>query len=169
MSRECWVNTGKAAGTATLDTNIESLLCDVPGRGGEVLAFGVAKARPGVFRTVWKPSKAWACSVAWPEEGKGTAATFEIWLRLFWPWLHRDEAPGTTLTQWDTVRNTDLQGSPLPAAGRAEGQGGRVLYAHFPKGPQTHPWQCAASMPTSSPMRLSSGGWERCRHTTRSS
>lgn len=112
---------------------------------------------------------AWACSVAWPEEGKGTAATFEIWLRLFWPWLHRDEAPGTTLTQWDTVRNTDLQGSPLPAAGRAEGQGGRVLYAHFPKGPQTHPWQCAASMPTSSPMRLSSGGWERCRHTTRSS
>ena len=35
--------------------------------------------------------------------------------------------------------------------------------------PGTHPWQCAASTPTSSPMRLSSGGWERCRHTTRSS
>ena len=38
-----------------------------------------------------------------------------------------------------------------------------------PPRPETHPWQCAASTPTSSPMRLSSGGRERCRHTTRSS
>lgn len=74
-----------------------------------------------------------ACSVAWPEEGEGAAAASEIWLRLLWPGLHRDEAPGTTLAEWDAVRDPDLQGSSLPVAGRAEGQGGGALYAHFPK------------------------------------
>lgn len=58
--------------------------------------------------------------MAWPEEGKGVAAALEIWLQLLWPGLHRNEAPGTTLAQWDTVRDTDLQGSSLPATGRTE-------------------------------------------------
>lgn len=73
------------------------------------------------------------CSAAWPEEGKGAAAALEIWLRLLWPGLHRNEAPGTTLAQWDTVRDTDFQGSSLPATGRAEGQSGRALYTYIPR------------------------------------
>lgn len=52
---------------------------------------------------------------------------------------------------------------------KGQGHSGRAPQTRSRPRPGTHPWQCAASTPTSSPTRLSSGGWERCRHTTRSS
>ena len=68
------------------------------------------------------------------------------------------------------------QHPPLCAPGLTPGSAPPVpvpqdspLAVPSPPRPRTHPWQCAASTPTSSPTRLSSGGWERCRHTTRSS
>lgn len=85
--------------------------------------------------------------MAWPEEGKGTAAALEIWLSLLWPGLYGNEAPGTTLAQWDTVRDTDLQGSSLPATGRLEGQSGRALSAHVPNDPRLTPGSVKPACP----------------------
>ena len=113
---------------ATLKTNITSLFCNVPCKGRQVLAFSAVKTRYLEQRGN-QVKLVWPCSVAWPEEGKGATAALEIWLRLLWPGLHRNEAPGTTLAQWDAVRDTDLQSSSLSATGRAAGQIGRALFA----------------------------------------
>lgn len=129
--REFWVTLAKAV-AATLDTNIASLFCNVPCKDGQVLAFSAVKTRCLEPRGD-HVRLACPCSVAWPEEGKGATAALEIWLRLLWPGLHRNEAPSTTLAQWDAVRDTDLQGSSLPATGRAAGQSGRTLYAYIPE------------------------------------
>lgn len=135
-------------------------------------------------------------SAAGPQEDEGAAAAAEVGLGLLRTGLHGHQAPGAALAQRDAVGHTDLQGAALPGAdgrgqvrtgrGRAGGEtgrgtsgragrqaGGQAPRTRTPLGPPAHPpahpWQCAASTPTSSPTRLSSGGLERCRHTTRSS
>lgn len=135
----------------------------------------------GRGRRAEAPSLAWrrvsaaagqAGSAAGPQEREGAAAAAEVRLGLLRRGLHRHQAPGAALAQGDTVGDADLQGATLPeAGGREVRRGGGVRGAA--RGPAaallTHPWQCAASTPTSSPTRLSRGGCERCRHTTRSS
>lgn len=123
---------------------------------------------------VFSPGEASESGVR-PEEGEGPAAAAEIRLRLLQPRLHGDKAPDPALAQGDAVGDADLQGLSYPEEGRerigVSGRGGRAELrrpAALPE-PWTHSWQCTTSTPTNSPTRLSSGGRERCRHTTRSS
>lgn len=68
---------------------------------------------------------------------------------------------------WDGVSGAGQNGGQ--GAGQGRRGAGPVPQGAGPGPSSTHPWQCAASTPTSSPTRLSSGGRQRCRHTTRSS